>query len=234
MKCFYDLHIHTALSPCGDADMTPNNVVNMSLLKGLDMIAISDHNSVGNVRAAMKVAEGTDLVVVPGMEVESEEEVHVLCLFPDIESAEKMWGIVKEHMGPVLNRPEIFGEQQYMNEEDEVVGTEEKLLVTATTLDFEKIKKYADEVGGVAVPAHVDRKSYSVLSNLGILPDIGFETIEVSKRSEAESYAYLRKRIIQNSDAHYLEDIAEPENWIELPEKSAKALVSYLKEQNKK
>ena len=225
MKCFYDLHIHTALSPCGDADMTPNNVVNMSLLKGLDMIAISDHNSVGNVRAAMKVAEGTDLVVVPGMEVESEEEVHVLCLFPDI---------VKAHMGPVLNRPEIFGEQQYMNEEDEVVGTEEKLLVTATTLDFEKIKKYADEVGGVAVPAHVDRKSYSVLSNLGILPDIGFETIEVSKRSEAESYAYLRKRIIQNSDAHYLEDIAEPENWIDLPEKSAKALVFYLKEQNKK
>ena len=234
MKCFYDLHIHTALSPCGDADMTPNNVVNMSLLKGLDIIAISDHNSVGNVRAAMKVAEGTDLVVVPGMEVESEEEVHVLCLFPDIESAEKMWDIVKEHMGPVLNRPEIFGEQQYMNEEDEVVGTEEKLLVTATALDFEKIKKYADEVGGVAIPAHVDRKSYSVLSNLGLLPDIGFETIEVSKRSTAESYAYLRKRIIQNSDAHYLEDIAEPENWIDLPEKSAKALVFYLKEQNKK
>ena len=107
-------------------------------------------------------------------------------------------------------------------------------MVTATTLDFEKIKKYADEVGGVAVPAHVDRKSYSVLSNLGLLPDIGFETIEVSKRSAAESYAYLRKRIIQNSDAHYLEDIAEPENWIDLPEKSAKALVSYLKEQNKK
>ena len=234
MKCFYDLHIHTALSPCGDADMTPNNVVKMSLLKGLDIIAISDHNSVGNVRAAMKVAEGTDLVVVPGMEVESEEEVHVLCLFPDIESAEKMWDIVKEHMGPVLNRPEIFGEQQYMNEEDEVVGTEEKLLVTATTLDFEKIKKYADEVGGVAVPAHVDRKSYSVLSNLGLLPDIGFETIEVSKRSAAESYAYLRKRIIQNSDAHYLEDIAEPENWVDLPEKSAKALVFHLKEQNMK
>ncbi len=229
MKCFYDLHIHTALSPCGDADMTPNNVVNMSILKGLDMIAVSDHNSIGNVRAAMKVAEGTDLVIVPGMEVESEEEVHVLCLFPDIESAEKMGDIVKAHMGPVLNRPEIFGDQQYMNEQDEVVGTEEKLLVTATTLDFEKIKEHADACGGVAVPAHVDRNSYSVLSNLGLLPDIGFETVEVSKKASAESYAYLRKRIIQNSDAHYLEDIAEPENWLELPEKSAKALVAYLK-----
>lgn len=229
MKCFYDLHIHTALSPCGDADMTPNNVVNMSILKGLDIIAISDHNSIGNVRSAMKVAEGTDLVVVPGMEVESEEEVHVLCLFPDIESAEKMGEIVKNHMGPVLNRPEIFGDQQYMNEEDEVVGTEEKLLVTATTLDFEKIKEYADACGGVAVPAHVDRSSYSVLSNLGLLPDIGFETVEVSKKALPESFAYLRKQIIQNSDAHYLEDISEPENYLELPEKSAKTLIAYLK-----
>ena len=229
MKLYYDLHIHSALSPCGDMDMTPNNIVNMSIIKGLDIIAVSDHNSVGNVRSCMKVAEDSDLVVVPGMEVETSEEVHVLCLFPDIESAEKMAEQVYAALGDIKNRPEIFGEQAFMDVEDEICGTEEKLLVTATSLSIDKVKAIADEVGGVAVPAHLDRSSYSALSNLGMLPDIGFNTVEVSKKTLPENYAYLGKKIIQNSDAHYLEDISEPECAIDLPEKSAAALIEWLK-----
>jgi len=229
MKLYYDLHIHSALSPCGDMDMTPNNIVNMSIIKGLDIIAVSDHNSVGNVRSVMEVAKDTELVIVPGMEVETSEEVHVLCLFPDIESAEAMAEKVYEALGPVKNRPEIFGEQAFMDAEDEICGTEEKLLVTATSLSIDAVKKIADEVGGVAVPAHLDRSSYSVLSNLGMLPDIGFNTIEVSKKTLPENYEYLNKKIIQNSDAHYLEDISEPECTLDLPEKSARALVDWLK-----
>ena len=229
MKLYYDLHIHSALSPCGDMDMTPNNIVNMSIIKGLDIIAVSDHNSVGNVRSCMKVAEGKDIVVVPGMEVETSEEVHVLCLFPDIESAEKMAGAVYAALGDIKNRPEIFGEQAFMDVEDEICGTEEKLLVTATTLSIDKVKKLADECGGVAVPAHLDRSSYSALSNLGMLPDIGFNTVEVSKKTLPENFSYLGKKIIQNSDAHYLEDISEPECSIDLPEKSAAALIEWLK-----
>ena len=112
MKLYYDLHIHSALSPCGDMDMTPNNIVNMSIIKGLDIIAVSDHNSVGNVRSCLKVAERSDLVVVPAMEVETSEEVHVLCLFPDIESAEKMAEQVYAALGDIKNRPEIFGDQK--------------------------------------------------------------------------------------------------------------------------
>ena len=104
MKAYYDLHIHSALSPCGDEDMTPNNIVNMSLLKGLDVIAVTDHNSCGNVRAVMEVA-GDRLLVIPGLEVETAEEVHVLCYFPTLEQAEQLWEILKAHRLPVKNKP---------------------------------------------------------------------------------------------------------------------------------
>lgn len=229
MKYYYDLHIHSALSPCGDMDMTPNNIVNMSVLKGLDIIAISDHNSVGNVRSAMEVASDKPITVIPAMEVETSEEVHVLCLFPDIESAEKAEAELRANFPFIENRAEIFGEQAFMNSEDEITGYEEQLLVTATSLSIDDVKTLADKTGGVAIPAHVDRNSYSVLSNLGVLPNIGFNTIEVSKKSAPENYEYLRKKIIQNSDAHYLEDISEPEQQIELPECTPEALISYLK-----
>ncbi|MBR4030108.1 MAG: phosphoesterase [Clostridia bacterium] len=230
MKFYYDLHIHSALSPCGDMDMTPNNIVNMSVLKGLDIIAVSDHNSVGNVRAVMKVAEDKPITVVPAMEIETLEEVHVLCLFPDVESAESAEAELKAKFTSVINRPEIFGEQAYMNSKDEITGYEDHLLVTATNLSIDDVKELADRNGGVAIPAHVDRSSYSVLSNLGVLPDIGFCTVEVSKKSSPDSYNYLRKKIIQNSDAHYLWDISERENSFELPQCNAEALIKYLKE----
>ncbi len=233
MKYYYDLHIHSALSPCGDMDMTPNNIVNMSVIKGLDIIAISDHNSVGNVRSAMEVALDKPITVVPAMEVETSEEVHMLCLFPDIESAEKAEAELKANFPFIENRPEIFGEQAFMNSDDEITGYEEQLLVTATSLSIDDVKALADKVGGVAIPAHVDRSSYSVLSNLGVLPNIGFNTIEVSKKSAPENYEYLRKKIIQNSDAHYLEDISEPEQQIDLHECTALALISYLKKADK-
>lgn len=233
MKYYYDLHIHSALSPCGDMDMTPNNIVNMSVIKGLDIIAISDHNSVGNVRSAMEVAKDKPIVVVPAMEIETSEEVHMLCLFPDIDSAEKAEAELKTKFPFIKNRPEIFGEQVFMDSEDEITGYEEQLLVTATTLAIDDVKALADKVGGVAIPAHVDRSSYSVLSNLGVLPNIGFNAIEVSKKTTPENYEYLHKKIIQNSDAHYLEDISEPEQQIELTECTAQALISHLKKVDK-
>jgi len=129
MSRFYDhdLHIHSALSPCGDEDMTPNNIVNMAYIKGLDIIAITDHNSCKNARAVMKAGKGV-IKVVPGMEVTTSEEVHTLCLFPDIESAEDMGEFVRMHMTGVKNQPEIFGRQLIMNAEDEIVGEEEELL----------------------------------------------------------------------------------------------------------
>ena len=230
MKFYYDLHIHSALSPCGDKDMTPNNIVNMSIIKGLDVIAVTDHNSCGNVRAVMEVA-GDRLLVIPGMEVETSEEVHVVCYFADIDTAEKMGEYIKEHMSGIKNQEEIFGEQLYMDADDNVIGKEENLLVTATDLNIFEVVGKAKELGGIAVPAHIDRSSYSVLSNLGFMPpDLQAKTVEITaKNRENLSAEYEGKyNIITNSDAHYLEDISEPEFFIDIMSKSAEKIIEYL------
>lgn len=210
MKLYYDLHIHSALSPCGDNDMTPNNIVNMSIIKGLDVIAITDHNSCGNVRAAIAAADGR-IMVIPGMEIETSEEVHMVSLFPSIEAAEEMEKILRDSCPPLKNRPEIFGNQYYMNENDEVIGEEERLLVTASGLDVYDVVKKVGALGGVAYPAHIDRTSYSILSNLGFIPpDLKVGTVEITaKNREAMQAEYSNYNIITSSDAHYLGDISE-------------------------
>ncbi len=229
MKLYYDLHIHSALSPCGDNDMTPNNIVNMSIIKGLDVIAVTDHNSCGNVRAIMKAA-GENLLVIPGMEVETSEEIHVVCYFKNIEDAEKMWEIVRSHMQRIKNREEIFGEQLYMNEHDEIVGKEENLLVSATAMNIYDVVRYAKECKGVAVPAHIDRSSFSVLSNLGVIPDdLEVAALEITKKNRKKlEIDYKNYRIISSSDAHYLEDISEPEFCMDIMSKTAENVLRYL------
>lgn len=219
---YYDFHIHSALSPCGDKDMTPNNIVNMAALSGLNTIAISDHNSVGNVKAAMEVGKNCGVRVIPGMEVETAEEVHILTLYPSLEAAEYAAKKVYESLPDIKNRPEIFGEQLYMNENDEVTGIEEKLLISPTTLAIEDVFEIVSECGGLFIPAHVDRHSYSVLTNLGFIPDnIPIRHIEISKKVD-DVKAYLDSRedlkaykIFRNSDAHYLQDISIKEAFID-------------------
>ena len=127
---YYDFHIHSALSPCGDEDMTPNNIVNMAALGGLNAIAISYHNTIGNVAPAIKVGQECGIKVIPGMEIETAEEVHILTLYPDLKSAEYVADTVYESLPDIKNRPEIFGRQLKMNEMDEIVGEEEKLLIS--------------------------------------------------------------------------------------------------------
>lgn len=230
MELYYDLHIHSALSPCGDKDMTPNNIVNMSIIKGLDIIAVADHNSCGNVRAVMQVA-GDRLLVIPAMEVETSEEVHMVCYFPSIEACEKMGFFIKEHMSGVKNQAEIFGEQLYMDSEDNIIGKEENLLVTATDLDIFQVSEKTREFGGVAVPAHIDRSSYSVLSNLGFIPpELVVGTVEITEKNRVKMGEKYEKKynVISNSDAHYLEDIAEPEFYINIMSKSAEKVIEYL------
>ncbi len=229
MKFFYDLHIHSALSPCGDMDMTPNNIVNMCILKGLDFIAVTDHNSVLNLPAIMECAQNSSLVVVPGMEIETAEEIHILSLFPTIDDAFNAYGILKKHYLNIKNKPDIFGFQAIMNSDDIITDFENDLLVTATKLSLEQVKRMVEDNNGIAIPAHIDRNSYSIISNLGTIPEIGFTTIELSKSADITKYKELNIKIITNSDAHYLEDIFEPVNTIDLEEKSAKCLISHLK-----
>lgn len=213
---YYDLHIHSALSPCGDADMTPNNIVNMAALNGLDLIAVTDHNTAGNVRAVMAVGEKVGVRVLPGMEIETAEEVHILTLYPTAEAAEEAAAEVYRHLPDIKNRSEIFGEQLFMDENDDICGCEERLLISPADMSIEETFYMVRALGGLFVPAHIDRHSYSVLTNLGFIPDnIDIKMVEISKRV-TDTQAYLSSRselagygILRNSDAHYLEDIAQ-------------------------
>ncbi|MDO4744264.1 MAG: PHP domain-containing protein [Clostridia bacterium] len=229
MKVYYDLHVHSCLSPCGDEDMTPNNIVNMACLLGLDMIALTDHNSAGNVRAVQKAAEGK-IRFVPGIEVTTAEEVHTLCYFSDVESAEDMGEFLKRHMQGIKNRPDIFGRQLIMNADDEIMGEEENLLISAVNLDVYEVQKAAKERGGIFVPAHIDRSSYSVLANLGFLPpDLPVDGIEITEAGLCEhKQKYENYAILTSSDAHYLGDISEPKAFFEEDDKIAKKIIEFL------
>ncbi len=235
MKLSYDLHIHSALSPCGDNDMTPNNIVNMSIIKGLDVIAVTDHNTAMNVRSVMKVAED-NLLVIPGIEMTTAEEVHVVAYFPTIESAEEMSALVKQGLPPIKNQADIFGHQYYMDEEDNIIGEEEILLVTATSMDIYDVFLKVRELGGICVPAHIDRTSYSVLSNLGFMPpDLYVPTVEITKNSlEKYKKDYNGYNIITSSDAHYLENIHEREFFMEIDGKTAKDVLDFISKINGK
>ncbi len=233
MKCYYDFHIHTALSPCGDDDMTPNNIVNMALLKGLDAIAITDHNSAKNVRSCVECGNKNGLTVIPGMEIETSEDVHLVCLFDTVEKAEKMDMIVSKHLPLIKNREDIFGVQYVIDELDNVKYTVENLLSTATTIDVYSAVEMVRELGGVIIPAHVDKSSYSIVSNLGFIPeDMAFSTIEVKfieKLQELKkTHNFERYKIIHNSDAHFLWDIHEKEYFIDIPEINSLAIINYL------
>lgn len=235
MEVFCDLHIHSALSPCGDMDMTPNNIVGMSVLKGLDFIAVTDHNTVGNVKAVIKAAEASPICVIPGMELETSEEAHFVCLFKNADMAEEFYEWSSNFFSGVKNRADIFGQQAFMNENDEIIGFEENMLVSALSCSIYDAAPQVRKVGGIIIPAHVDKSSYSIISNLGMIPeDLGFKTVEISKNTDKEhilmKYPYLEsKMIITSSDSHYLGDIYETEGAITIKEKTVDALFERLR-----
>ena len=213
---YYDFHIHSALSPCGDEDMTPNNIVNMAKLCGMDAIAVSDHNSIKNAKAVIEAGKRIGLTVLPAMEVETEEGVHILTLYPDTDSAEEVAKEVYKALPDIKNRPESFGRQLIMDSEDNITGIEEKLLISPTSLSINSLFDMVKSAGGLFVPAHIDRHSYSILTALGFMPrDLDIKTVEVSKNTTdltayLESRPELKKyRILRNSDAHYLDQISE-------------------------
>ena len=235
MRVYCDLHLHSCLSPCGDEDMTPWNLVNMAKILGLDLIALTDHNSCGNCRSAMKVGELAGITVVPGMELCTAEEIHCVCLFDDIDRAEAFSSYVRTTLPPVKNREEIFGRQLYMDEGDTVLEAEEVLLTTASSISIDTLPTLVKEYGGVCFPAHIDRESYSVLSSLGDFPpELEVTAFELTPVASEEDYrknypALEGKRLLRSSDAHYLENMREKEFYIELEENTPSALIEYIK-----
>lgn len=234
MKYYYDLHIHSCLSPCGDMDMTPNNIVNMAKLSGLDVIALTDHNSSLNCKAAMEVGDEIGLTVIPGMELTTSEDIHAVCLFPTLETAVSWSKYVRDNRIKIKNRPEIYGRQVIMNSADEEIGEVEELLLPAGNISimnaFEKVRDF----GGICYPAHIDRDSLSILSVLGEIDEsCGFTAAELADKSRETELKRLHPilndlKIITSSDAHYLENMREAENYLELEELSAQSVIDCL------
>jgi PHP family Zn ribbon phosphoesterase len=234
-KLFYDFHMHSCLSPCGDDDMTPNNMIGMAKLKELDVVALTDHNSSRNCPAFLKVAEQNGLLAIPGMELCTSEEIHVVCLFYNLSDALAFDEYVYSKTPDIKNDTTAYGNQFIMDSMDNITGKEEKLLITAADISLWQVPKLIEEYHGIAIPAHIDKSAYSILSVLGMFPeDVSFKTAEIFKPqltdSLIEKHPVLKDmNIIHDSDAHYLWDISERYNSIEVSEKSVKAILDKLK-----
>ncbi len=233
MRIYYDLHIHSCLSPCGDAEMTPHDIVQMAAILGLNALALTDHNSCANCPAAAEVARELGLTFLPGMELCTAEEAHVVCLFPTVEQALAFDAAISPTLPPVKNRPDIFGEQVICNAEDEPIGTKEILLTTASAVSVDDVVELVRSYGGAAFPAHIDRPSYSVTAALGDLPPVGFAAVEITAKGDVDALkAQYReigdKPLLLSSDAHRLDDIAEACAYLELPENTPEVIIAAL------
>ncbi len=240
-----DLHIHSCLSPCGEEEMTPGNIAGVAKLNGLDIIALTDHNTCGNCQSFFAACETYGVVPVAGMELTTSEDVHLLCLFRTLSEAITFSAVVGKARILIQNRPEIFGRQLLIDQEDEPCGEEEQLLINATTLSLEDAAQLAAAHRGIAIPAHIDRESNGMLSVLGGMPETpDFPTVEIKVTQElprlwGEHPILRRKRHIVSSDAHRLWEIAEQGYAINLPCESGAsdqavrdALIDYLSGQS--
>lgn len=234
MKIYYDFHIHSCLSPCGDEEMTPHDIVQMAAILGLDAIALTDHNSCANCPAAATVAAELGIAFLPGMELCTAEEAHVVCLFPTVEQALAFDKHVASTLPPIRNRPDIFGEQIICNAEDERIGTIDTLLTVASSISVDTVVELVTSFGGVAFPAHIDRPSYSVTAALGDIPPVGFRAAEITKSGDipalqAQYRELAGKPLLLNSDAHRLDDMQDAVTYLELSENTPAAIVAALR-----
>ena len=232
MRLFADTHIHSCLSPCADQSMTPNNIVNMALIKGLDLIAVTDHNSADNLRAVAAAAEGTSLCVVPGLELESSEEVHVLAYFDMLEKAEAMGRAVYEYLPDMPNNSRFFGMQSVMDGQDNFLREEPRLLVQPLELSIDELVPMIRDFGGEAVPAHIDRPSHGIIPLLGFIsPYLNIKTAEISSAGAASGFNQYPGELLAltASDAHDLGNILEPLHQIRLARKSPEAFLEAIK-----
>ena len=234
-KIYYDFHIHSCLSPCGDNDMTPNNMIGMAMLKELDAVALTDHNTARNCPAFLEVAKAQGLIAIPGMELCTSEEIHVVCLFYELDDALSFDKYVYEKTPNIRNMTDIYGNQYIMNSKDEIVGEENKLLITAADISLWDVPRLMEQFNGVAIPAHIDKTAYSVLSVFGMFPeDLSFPAVEIHKPQLTDSLIEKHScigdmNILHDSDAHYLWDISERYNSIETAERSVKSILDSIK-----
>jgi len=229
IKVRCDLHIHTALSPCANREMTPANIVNMATLAGADVIAITDHNACSNARSVTEHA-GERLIVLPGLEVWTKEDVHILCLFGNLAIAENFGSEIYPRIQARRGEGDLFGQQYLFDAQSRIIGWEEQLLAAPTSIGLEELCKEVDSLGGIVIPAHVDR-TYGLVAQLGFIPDyLPTKLMEVSRGRQqpavARAYPY-----VTNSDAHNLAALAASVPWeLDIAKRTPEGVVKALKE----
>lgn len=207
-----ELHVHTVLSPCAELEMLPPLIVQTALDQGIHWIAITDHNATANIAAVQKAALGTPLTIIPGIELQTREEVHNLCLFDTLEQAELFQNWVNQHLPDLENQPDYFGEQLVVDEAGDFIRREPRLLITSADLSIEQACQKVHQLDGIFIPAHVNRKAFGLLANLGLVPeDLNADALEISrhlKPSQAlQQFPQLKSfPLIQSGDVHRLEE----------------------------
>ena len=207
-----DLHIHSCLSPCADLFMTPRNIIEKAASLGINIVAVCDHNSAENIAVTQEIGKKRGITVIPGMEVTSSEEVHLLGLFGSLDDAYAMQTTVYKHLQPGENDEDAFGMQVVVNEEDEVLGFNKRLLIGSTDLSVNRIVELIHGIKGIAIASHIDREGFGIIGQLGFIPqDAGFDALEISSRTTMDAAAenfrmYRAIPWITSSDAHQLED----------------------------
>jgi PHP family Zn ribbon phosphoesterase len=205
--------MHTVLSPCAAVEMIPPLIIQTALEKGINLIAITDHNSTANIQVVQQAAQRSGIVVLPGIEVQSREEIHSICLFDSLDQAIAFQKEVDDAMPEIANRPDFFGEQYIVDSTGKFLHSENRLLITSIALSLREIWDKVKDLGGMLIPAHIDRSAYGLLPVLGFLPNgIPFEVLEVSRHlsivKARQQFPQLRAiPLIHNSDAHQLQDI---------------------------
>jgi len=208
-----EFHLHTVLSPCAAVEMIPPLIIEEALSKNINLLAVTDHNSIDNVGAVIEAAAGTGITVLPGIELQTREEIHSLCLFDSLDQAAQFFKQIQNTFPDIKNNAEFFGEQFVVDATGEFIRREERLLITSSSLSLKEAWEKVNAFGGVLIPAHVNRTTFGLLPVLGMVPtDIDLHIIEISHHlsflQAVAQYPQLRNyRLIQGGDAHTLEDI---------------------------
>ena len=234
-RFYYDLHLHSCLSPCADNDNTPRNLAGVGKLAGLQLMALTDHNTCRNCPAFFEAAAEMGIIPVAGMELTTAEDIHMVCLFPTLSDALAFDEEIDTRRVQIKNRPDIFGEQLLTDAADNVLGVEEHLLSNATGVSLDESVPLAAKYHGVCYPAHIDREANGILAVLGMLPDTPrFSCVELhdgEKEPPLRAKMTLPQTVIISSDAHYLWDIRDKANTLELADGDpAKRLIERLRE----
>jgi PHP family Zn ribbon phosphoesterase len=220
-----DLHIHTVLSPCGGLDMSPVNIIRQAVSKKLDFIAITDHNSTRHCRSAQEIGKKYGITVLAGAEINTKEEIHCLTFFEDLDKAEKFQQYLDENLPAFENKPELFGYQYIVDEDENILGDETRMLAAALNTGIDEISEIVSSLNGLFIPAHINRPHNGIYSQLGFLPSSArIDALEVSPVADHKAFLYEHQETsryccISNSDSHHLERIGAvtTEYYLEKP-----------------